>query len=302
MGDDNAGGKDVSGSKNAGRKLSFTRLSDHFNVAARAGLAYGVQTAIFLSQTPPVTARELLTNFALIACIFTALRFRYVREIPMWLSTLVVIPLIARKRSAAPESIQSITDEFTKKAGYNYQIKTYIYEKGISKNAFTVGDRVYVGKALADSLSHDELRFALGHELAHSRTQDLSLQYLLWPPFINSLIGAIGGVSALLAGEAGLATAAIGYGYFKLQDALWSTNSQKLEFRADRNALQLTGDVEAAKSALKKLHVMRGVDPEAEMAKNPRSSWFSSHPCLKERLDNLEKEHALMTAGPKPAP
>lgn len=278
-------------------KISFTRLSDHFNTAARAGVSYAAYLGLQIQAGVP--ADDMLQNLAIIATIFSALRFRYVREIPLLLTNFVAIPLMARERSAAPESVQSITDEFARKAGYDYKIKTFIYKKGITNNAFSAGDRFYIGKDLTDSLNREELRFVLGHELAHSRTQDMSLHYLFWPPLVHGFFALANGIMMVLGGQGGFLPAVLGYAYFKCQDALSGTHSQKLELRADRNALRLAENPAAARSALQKLYEMNaGATGRSTASKN----WFSSHPSLKERLENIDREYALMTAPPAGEP
>lgn len=279
------------------KKLSFTRVSDHFNTAAKAGLSLSAD-ALVMAMAAGVTPA-----YGVMAAMFLMLRTRYLREIPQALGRLLFIPFIARKKSPAPEAIQSITDEFAKAAGYKQKIKTYVYDKGMTENAFCTGDRIYVGKTLVDRLNREELRFVMAHELSHARTHDISEGYLFLPPLVGSIALMIASGAAFVAapGVASVGAVALFFAYYKAQNIVRKSHSRQIEFRADRNALMLTGNLEAAKSSLSKIHMVNGKIEASGKKRHDKSSWFDSHPSLAERHANLEKEHAALTK-PKNSP
>ena len=133
-----------------------------------------------------------------------------------------------------------------------------------------------------DKMDDDELRFILAHELSHIKTKDVSEIYLHWPPFVNSFIMLIGSLSMALNGTAPLTVPLMGYFYFKAQGALQKFSTRTIEYRADRNAMQLTGDLPSAITSLTKLAGKRFLDMPSKL-----ETFSASHPQNGERVIGL---------------
>lgn len=151
-------------------------------------------------------------------------------------------------------------------------------------NAFAAGllfPRVYVTELLWDSLNQTEQQFILAHELAHTQRRDTLRLFALFllPVWLlasslilllfledNWALGAAGGL--LLAAVA-----------FTLGVTMPIRRS--LELRADELALQATGDLLAAETALRRMH--------GEVQPSKRLSRPATHPNLVSRLERLRK-------------
>lgn len=262
------------------QSLRFSGWRDHFNTAALAVASYMPDALLTLQHA---ANDEMLGTYKVPMAIFLMLRFRWLREVPMFLSNLIFMPLIMRGRRPAPQHIQSITDEFCRKAGYKGSIKAYVYDRGVTKNAFSSGDRIYIGQGLIDRLTEKELEFVIGHEVAHSKTKDISERYVFWPPYIHAVNLAITSLSTDLATQA--ATMAFYLAYYVYQRGIRNAHSRQGERRADGNSVRMTNDPWSAASALIK------IDTDGFYRKNPgflkSVFWGKTHPPLPERLKNI---------------
>lgn len=269
------------------QKMRFTTLRDHFNTAGMAGAAY---VPYLYDMQSRIKADDVLTNLALIGGIFLSLRVKYVREIPMLLSRLL-LPLIVRGKAPAPPRIEKIVSELAQSAGMKKPPTPYLYNKGITKNAMAFGGDIFVGKKLADQLDDNELKFILAHELSHIKAHDMSDRYLLWPPFITAFMACYQAaadtlVNAFTQGKGGTSAAlfvAANLGYLLYQGGIFKFHSRYVERRADKNALLLTGDIVPAITGLEKIGVDINETP------SPRERFFSTHPRDKDRIDHLVK-------------
>ncbi|MFB6357400.1 MAG: zinc metalloprotease HtpX [bacterium] len=181
-------------------------------------------------------------------------------------------------------------------------------------NAFATGRNpanaaIAVTDGIMDMLSEDELEGVLAHELSHVMNRDTlistlaatmagAISYLAFFARLGALFG-IGGrnrdgnllvllVSAILAPI----IAAV------IQMAI----SRSREFKADKSGAEISGKPMALAGALKKLHQSAEARPMQNADKqtanlfivNPLSmdsvsSWFSTHPSVEDRVDQLEK-------------
>jgi Zn-dependent protease with chaperone function len=227
---------------------SYRSLSDTFKVAASATAAYVPYVAL-LSYA--AGTQQTVENLAIISGIFLALRTPYIREVPVALTKLLMKALM-RGQKDAPERITGILEDLSKKA----DIKTpsaRTYSKGMTNNAAALTNQIYVGEELMDKMDDDELRFVLAHELSHIKTKDVSEIYLHWPPFVNSFLVLANTLTMAISGAAPIAVPLMGYLYFKAQSSLQKFSTRTIEYRADRNAIQLTGDLPAAITGLSKI-------------------------------------------------
>ena len=151
------------------------------------------------------------------------------------------------------------------------------------QNAFAVpGGVIFVSKALVDILENEsELAGVLAHEVGHVAGKH-ALRSIRRAQFLQG-VGKIS--AAAMKGDSGKQfESMIG----DLQSVLFDKGLDKgMEFEADKAAMETmyrTGyDPEAFINVLRKLKAI-----EAKSTKN--GSWFSTHPPLDERIENLEAE------------
>jgi len=269
-------------------KMKFSSLRDHFNTASMA----------LAAQAPYFYALSLrgsndfdpLTHAAIIGGVFAALRVKYLREVPLFLTRLVLLPLVMRKAKPAPEYIQKMVDDMVHDVGHKSSPRVYVYERGVTRNAMAFGSSIFIGQTLVDKLSQGELKFVLAHELSHLKAQDISERYLTTPPVINSFFAFVGTAVNVFSGgmnalhnwkEAGAALVVTG-AYFMYEKNMFQGHSRYTEYRADKNALLMTRDVSSALSGLNKI----GVDI---VTPSNYERFNSSHPRDRDRLDYLVK-------------
>ncbi len=199
---------------------------------------------------------------------------------------------IAKDRIAAPLAIQRMADDICRDAGMK-PVPVFLFRGGQTDNAFAIVDRVYIGEALAQKMNAPELKFILAHELAHLRTRDFSTMYLSWPPYFNALlqvftaavIGGAGLAQGMLTGPQTAAIMGTGVAYYLFQSGLKNYISRVMERRADRNAMVLTRDFNAAASGMYKLGIISADMPEPGVL----ARFSTSHPLGPDRLANLKK-------------
>lgn len=150
--------------------------------------------------------------------------------------------------------------------------------------------------------SDEEQRFTIAHELSHIKTDDSKSVHLLghnvskhitrglfWGSIAVGLAGTVvGGLPAIFASGygavSGLATLGLGVAAQKL---CFNAASRVQEFRADRNALAVTQDEDAALKVMDKLH-----DRYETSIAAPSFSFediFNSHPSYQRRVSALQK-------------
>ncbi|HOB09695.1 MAG TPA: M48 family metallopeptidase [Limnochordia bacterium] len=186
--------------------------------------------------------------------------------------------------------IHEITTELLRKAELKLkQIHVFI-QPAKSFNAMVNGYRDYfyiiVTKPLLETLSNEELRAILAHEIAHIKHKDgVKRLFDLWMLIIlpmgllttanvlpkdslsSNLIGTIGIVS------------------FVVLLLRWLSNTRKGEYAADRYASELIGDKEALIRALTILNEKSRYKPEFAVYRRP----LLTHPDLNSRIANLRK-------------
>ena len=173
-----------------------------------------------------------------------------------------------------------------------------VYKKGRLANAFATGGLgahlVVIGGGLLDRMSASELRAVLAHEIAHVAHGHVPRRIL---PLI--VLGATLHVACLVLFVnplfdmdewpfllAGIASAGASGGLFLI--ALPGVFMHKMEFQADRLAVELLGEGEPLIAALTKL---------ADLNKHPLDAKSWSHPSTQARLDAIR---ALAANGHEP--
>lgn len=289
--------------------MTFNTLRENFQHAALAGAVYLPYAAKYGAT---FGAQDLLQQMAIIGGIFMALRIPIARQVPMFLTRALVVPLLMRGRRKDPE-LQAMVDEMLEKTGSGKTVTVKTYERGITNNAAAIGGEILVGRTLLDTMDREELKFVLGHELAHIESQDMSERYLFWPPFVDAITTGFAvaatalqvmtqGVSnmtdlAIMGGLIGASAA-----YYGMASGIRRYHSRLGEYRADANSLRLNGNFDAASSALGKLYRNSG---QSLSSKPTRWETFrASHPLGTDRLDGLRRTQEAIDAerAAQPAP
>jgi Zn-dependent protease with chaperone function len=196
---------------------------------------------------------------------------------------------MARKTSEPPQDVLDQVKELSEKAGFEKPVKSRVIEKGSTSNAYAMGGSIYIGRKLLETHTPKELEFILAHEISHIRANDMSERYLTWPPFVSSFFVLVSSLSAAFHAPPGtsltssVASVALAFAFFKINSALYNSFSRVIEYRADRNAIQLTEDFQSAARAMVKL------SPVSFIQMSAGQQIYSSHPQGKDRLDNLER-------------
>lgn len=279
-------------------------LKDRFNKASDA-VKYGVLTgAVYATYVPFMLFMYSLRNrpladvvpdLAAVAVFSLACATPYIRKAPIALSK-IFTGRAGKTSSPSPEILADVNELRAHFSIYE-GIKTYILEDESKKdNAFTDGDRIYLGRSLVESLTREELKFVIAHEMAHIKYKDASQFIILAAPLAKIMLFtlplALGSVlipaaaifdaikgrevdMMLVAPWAAAGPAIAGLAYFYA--ATMNTYSRVAERRADRKAVQMTGDPDNAISALNKID-SSGINKE-----NAALKLLYSHPPVEER-------------------
>lgn len=147
-------------------------------------------------------------------------------------------------------------------------------------SAWLQGRTVLISKAFVDTGTPEELEFVIAHEVAHSLRRR--------PESINVVAGVLIGVMVIYQALARneifslwlwiLGAAAVIALIWKFRRLAQSSPPYETELWCDRKAVELTGNTEAARSALEKI-------PHPG---DPGSSSWGNYPELEQRLANLQ--------------
>ena len=233
-----------------------------------------------------------------------------------WFSDKIVLMMYKAKEITEQESSDyyKIVKELTARAGLPMP-KMYIIPTN-SMNAFATGRNprhaaVAVTEGMLGSLSREELKGVLGHELSHVRNRDI---------LISAIVATVAGAIMMLANMARYAAMFGGYGGGRDNEEnrgsglamlflailapiaallIQMAISRSREYAADKGGAQIAGNPLALANALEKLQqaaVVRPMDAGQTTAHlfivNPLSgrsfaSIFSTHPPIEERVKRL---------------
>ena len=234
-----------------------------------------------------------------------------------WFSDKIVLKMYGAKEVSDQESpaYYGIVKELVTRARLPMP-RTYIIPTQ-AMNAFATGRNpghaaVAVTEGMLNSLSREELRGVLGHELAHVRNRDI---------LISTIVATIAGAVMMLANMARWASIFGGYGGRNDEEEgsggggfailflailapiaallIQMAISRSREYAADKGGAQLTGSPLGLASALEKLQqaaMIRPMDAGQTTAHlfivNPLSgrsfaAIFSTHPPIEERIKRL---------------
>ncbi len=233
-----------------------------------------------------------------------------------WFSDKIVLMMYKAKEVTEQESSDycRIVKELTARAGLPMP-KMYIIPTS-AMNAFATGRNprhaaVAVTEGMLGSLSREELKGVLGHELSHVKNRDI---------LISAIVATVAGAIMMLANMARYAAIFGGYGGGRDDEEnrgggfamlflailapiaallIQMAISRSREYAADRGGAQIAGNPLALANALEKLQqaaVIRPMDAGQTTAHlfivNPLSgrsfaSLFSTHPPIEERVKRL---------------
>ncbi|MDO8142288.1 MAG: zinc metalloprotease HtpX [Candidatus Brocadiales bacterium] len=232
-----------------------------------------------------------------------------------WFSDKIVLKMYGAREVSDQESpaYYGIVRELVTRAGLPMP-RTYIIPTN-AMNAFATGRNpshaaVAVTEGMLNSLSSEELRGVLGHELAHVRNRDI---------LISTVVATIAGTVMMLANMARWASIFGGYGGRDEEDRggggfailflailapiaallIQMAISRSREYAADKGGALLTGNPLGLAGALEKLQqaaIVRPMDAGQTTAHlfivNPLSgrsfaAIFSTHPPIEERIKRL---------------
>jgi Zn-dependent protease with chaperone function len=199
--------------------------------------------------------------------------------------------LTARERSKPFGDWQAEVDKIA--AFFSVAAPTVSVDQGrgsiIKRNAVAMGTgQVVVGGELAKNTSEAEMRFILAHEVAH-------FQYIKQPrihtlaPRAQKFQFLYGAVLGLLLAFQGFVLWVLGpillgvFVYALFQIGPEAAKSRELEKTVDADALSYTGDLDAAISALEKIHVKN----------RPKGRRWDSHPTIEDRIANLRSRERI---------
>lgn len=250
------------------------------------------------------------TGGMIIAFVFAAL-FNFGSY---WFSDKIVLKLYKAKEVSEEENpeLHDIVEELSKNAGIP---KPRVYRTGMQvPNAFATGRSpkkgvVCVTDGLMEQLDDDEVTGVIAHELAHIKNRDT---------LINASVATIAGAVAMLArlvfwstmfsgrdSDGGEALASFAFMLLVPIIAVFirMAISRRMEFRADSNGIQIHGQKEGLTSALRKIssannktHYKASQTQEVGsnlFIENPFTGdrltrYFSTHPPLEKRIDNIQ--------------
>ncbi len=280
-------------------KHKFNQASDYAWYASLAAVTHGSMAAFqyFLNHKP---LSSIGTSTAIIAALSLSLGIPYIRRAPVALYNL--FNSVAKKTSIPNADILADVEEIRIRSGYRHAIKTYIVEEGAVDNAWTDSVSVYLGRKLVDTLTRDELKFVIGHEIAHMRKVDgREFAFLSMPmnPLFFQFLGALIGLP--FAGIAALngynTESMVAQGHTSLElfarclaivtllpslIAISNKYSHIVEYRADRNGVKYTDDKNSAISALTKID-QHDLLPEGALKK-----YLYSHPKTSSRIESIK--------------
>ncbi|WP_414838152.1 zinc metalloprotease HtpX [Candidatus Nanosalina sp. VS9-1] len=231
-----------------------------------------------------------------------------------WYSDKIVLKMYGAEKISEEENpdLHKMVERLAEDAGIP-KPKVYMNDMEVP-NAFATGRNpekgvVCVTKGLMNTLNDEEIEGVIAHELAHIKNRDT---------LINAVVATIAGAVGILAEmafwgamfggreeESDMISALV----LMILTPLIATIirmavSRSMEFRADRDAVKISGNRKGLSSALEKIseassrplkgHASRSQEAGANLfISNPFSGdkitkYFSTHPPLDERLENIE--------------
>jgi heat shock protein HtpX len=230
-----------------------------------------------------------------------------------WFSDKIVLKMYGAQKISEQEGseIHQMVERLSREADIP---KPRVYKNQMkAPNAFATGRNpekgvVCITEGLIQKLDEKEIEGVIAHELAHIKNRDT---------LINAVVATIAGALGILAeiafwssiftgrDEDGEMISALALMILVpiIATIIRMAVSRSMEYRADSNAVKITGNKQGLSSALQKItensqkptgHVSRHQEAGANLfISNPFSAdkiskYFSTHPPLQERLENIQ--------------
>lgn len=231
-------------------------MTDEFSADQESKRRLGLLSAEYAIYSGSVylvtnSSGETAEKMAIIALIAAMLSHKKASKIPLFFGRLLARGLMARGTTKPSERLERITQQICAENNIPFdEIKLFSFTKGVTKNAFALGNEVYIGKEIEDMLSDDELAYVVAHELTHVVNTDARRAYLSQAPYFYSMVATYVSAPALLlvsvlsdepVDNSMLTSAALLSSYF-LQKPLRGAYSRSVERVADHGALEKTGN------------------------------------------------------------
>lgn len=183
------------------------------------------------------------------------------------------------EKSAAPGKqamLQNIVDELTQCADLPYPVRVHLTDSDLPNAAVLPGGQIIVFSGLLDKVqSKNGLSFVLAHEFSHLKNRD----------HLRAM-----GRSLLLAAVAAAVTGSgsdITQIFIPLNQMSMANHSQRREMEADNKGLEILNCYYGhAGGATEFFEAMKN---DKRASKRGYSHYFSTHPELQSRIDNLNK-------------
>jgi Zn-dependent protease with chaperone function len=157
--------------------------------------------------------------------------------------------------------------------------------KGRLTNAFGTGDSIGLTDNLGKYLTRDQIKFVIAHELAHVRLKHGRMYLTL----ILGLYSSLAAILFLAGPVTQQARTIIIFAIILLPTIVTSWFSRRMEYAADRTAIQFTQDPENGIRALARLHKSE----ELPAPRNSLSELFASHPSVDQRAFAIANDGEL---------
>lgn len=195
-----------------------------------------------------------------------------------------------QEKPFAPEkqaSLQKIVDELGRCAGLSYPVTLYLADSPQPNAAVFPGGHIVVFSGLLEKVqSNNGLAFVLAHELSHLKQRDhlrAMGRSLLLAAMFSALTGSQSDITQV---------------FIPINQMGMARHSQGREMQADAGALRILNcSYGHAGGATEFFEAMKG---DARAGSNGYSHYFSSHPQLQARIDNLDRliKEMNMQRGP----
>ncbi len=198
---------------------------------------------------------------------------------------------IFKKPSQASERLKNIFEGVLEAKGLDketYNISSY--KKGHLSRVFNRGKQVYIGPAIENALSDEELRFIIAHALSHVENDDFAFPSLTNAAYYASFANIFAAITKTATDAPTSLPEIIGLfaapSVWAAHDYLRNKLFSEINLRADAAALSVTNDRFAAWGALHKLRVL---EKSQSLSQRIMDSLVSAHPeNLEDRICALE--------------
>jgi|GEM_PF-2789894 len=286
--------------------IKTSSLREKFRFAALGAAAFVPLIALHPHKTPETLAMAV----AVPAFIYFYFRCRPLARMTKYLDwfSLGCCAWVVGRTEAAPKHVQSLSDEFAKKANIA-PLKVRVSKSRLKGTTFMQSNDLYIARNLVEGLQPDELGAAIAHEIARNKTHALSEENV----FIQSHIGAImhfviassqAALVAMNAPEArqftdmnvsmAITLAALNWVNCPYQKFIRVGHARDMVHRGDTGAVELTGDPVLVRNTIYAMGALQGDDfkPSTKW-----QSWWRKLPKAADRVAHIANKYELKPAA-----